>query len=101
MGHSRSRKVQRHGQLVLPQSIRCCVGVRFGEQQLVSEFSGGDAAAKDLGILNIATNIPQALSPVVAALVILVLGGYSMLFVFGMVFVVIAAFAVAPIKAVR
>ncbi len=83
-------------------------GVGFGiymsvDTALMTEVlpGGGDAAAKDLGILNIATNIPQALSPVVAALVILVLGGYSMLFVFGMVFVVIAAFAVAPIKAVR
>ena len=83
-------------------------GVGFGiymsvDTALMTEVlpGGGEAAGKDLGILNIATNIPQALSPVVAALVILVLGGYSMLFVFAMIFVVIAAFAVAPIKAVR
>jgi MFS family permease len=70
---------------------------------LMTEVLPGDGAAagKDLGILNIATNIPQALSPAIAALVILVLGGYGMLFVFGMIFVIIAGVAVAPIKAVR
>lgn len=62
---------------------------------------GGTDAAKDLGILNIATNIPQALSAAVAGLIISVLGGYPMLFVFAMVLIVLAAFAVIPIKSVR
>jgi MFS family permease len=62
---------------------------------------GGRAAGKDLGILNVATNIPQAMSPAVALLIITSLGGYSMLFVFAMVFVVLAALAVIPIKSVR
>ncbi|SDR73702.1 MFS transporter [Microterricola viridarii] len=62
---------------------------------------GGTAAGKDLGILNVATNIPQALSPAVAGFIILALGGYSALFVFAMIAVVAAALALIPIKGVR
>ncbi|GAB3799154.1 MFS transporter [Humibacter antri] len=62
---------------------------------------GGSAAAKDLGILNVATNIPQALSPSIAALLIGFLGGYPALFVFAMVCVAVAALVLIPIKAVR
>ncbi|MDL9979237.1 MFS transporter [Microbacterium sp. ASV49] len=61
----------------------------------------GGAAAKDLGILNVATNIPQALSPSIALLIISALGGYAMLFVFAIIFVILAAIATAPIKGVR
>ncbi|MFB9746384.1 MFS transporter [Leifsonia shinshuensis] len=62
---------------------------------------GGVSAAKDLGILNVATNIPQALSPAIAALLIGVLGGYPALFVFAMVCVAVAALVLIPIKSVR
>jgi MFS family permease len=62
---------------------------------------GGRTAAKDLGILNVAANIPQALSPAVAALLIGSLGGYPALFIFAMVFVVVAAIVLIPIKGVR
>jgi len=62
---------------------------------------GGVSAGKDLGILNVATNIPQAMSPAVAGAIILSFGGYPTLFVFGMVFVVIAALVLIPIKSVR
>lgn len=62
---------------------------------------GGVAAGKDLGILNVATNIPQALSPAIAAVLISALGGYPALFIFAMVCVAIAAFVLIPIKSVR
>lgn len=62
---------------------------------------GGTAAGKDLGILNVATNIPQALSPAVAALLISNFGGYPALFIFGMICVVIAAVVMIPIRGVR
>ena len=62
---------------------------------------GGAAAGKDLGILNVATNIPQAMSPAIAGLLIGVLGGYPALFVFGIVCVIAAAFVLVPIKSVR
>ncbi|MFE4467482.1 MFS transporter [Leifsonia sp. NPDC056824] len=62
---------------------------------------GGVAAAKDLGILNVATNIPQALSPAIAAVLIGAVGGYPALFVFAMVCVALAALVLIPIKSVR
>lgn len=62
---------------------------------------GGTAAGKDLGILNVATNIPQALSPAIAGLLIGTLGGYHSLFIFGMVAVALAAVALIPIKSIR
>lgn len=62
---------------------------------------GGVAAGKDLGILNVATNIPQALSPVIAAILIGSLGGYPALFVFAMIAVALAALVLIPIKSVR
>ena len=62
---------------------------------------GGVAAGKDLGILNVATNIPQAMSPAVAGLIIGSFGGFPALFVFGMISVVIAAVVLIPIKSVR
>lgn len=70
---------------------------------LMTEVLPGDGAAagKDLGILNVATNIPQAMSPAVAGIIIGSLGGYPALFVFGMIAVVIAAIALVPIKSVR
>ncbi|MFE6735159.1 MFS transporter [Microbacterium sp. NPDC057650] len=83
-------------------------GIGFGvymavDAALMTEVlpSEGTDAGKDLGILNVATNIPQALSPVIALLIISSLGGYAMLFVFAIVFVVLAAVATAPIKGVR
>lgn len=62
---------------------------------------GGVNAGKDLGILNVATNIPQAMSPAVAAVLIASFGGFPALFIFGMVSVVIAAIVLIPIKSVR
>jgi MFS family permease len=61
----------------------------------------GGSAAKDLGILNIANNVPSALAPGIAALLIDYFGGYPALFVFGVVAVVAAAVAIVPIKSVR
>jgi MFS family permease len=60
----------------------------------------GAAAGKDLGILNVATNLPQALSTVAGGVLISALG-YRALFVCGVVFVIIAVFALRPIKSVR
>jgi len=83
-------------------------GVGFGlymatDTALMTEVlpGGGAAAGKDLGILNVATNIPQAMSPAIAGLIIASFGGYPMLFVFGIVAVVAAALVLIPIKSVR
>ena len=83
-------------------------GIGFGvymavDAALMTEVlpNASGAAAKDLGILNVATNIPQAMSPSIALLIISAMGGYAMLFVFAIVFVILAAVATAPIKGVR
>ncbi|MET0977093.1 MAG: MFS transporter [Leifsonia sp.] len=83
-------------------------GFGFGLYQasdtaLMTEVLPGDGAAagKDLGILNVATNIPQALSPAIAGVIIGSLGGYPVLFIFGMIAVVAAALVLIPIKSVR
>jgi len=62
------------------------------------------AAAKDMGIFNIANSLPQSVAPAVAPF-FLALGGsggnYAALFVAGMVFCLIGAVLIAPIRAVR
>ena len=60
----------------------------------------GAAAGKDLGILNIATNLPQALSTVAGGVLISFLG-HQALFVCGIVFVAIAVIVLRPIKSVH
>jgi MFS family permease len=61
---------------------------------------GGKDAGKDLGILNIATNIPQAMSPAAAGIIIGVFG-FPALFVFAIIAVIVAGIVIKPIKAVR
>lgn len=61
----------------------------------------GAAAGKDLGILNVSTNIPQTLSPVAAAFVISVTGGYTWLFVAAIIVVVVAGGIFASLRTVR
>ena len=83
-------------------------GVGFGlymsaDTALMNEVLPGHgvAAGKDLGILNVATNIPQAMSPAIAGIIISTAGGYPALFIFGMVVVVLASLVLIPIKSVR
>lgn len=58
-------------------------------------------AAKDLGIINIANNVPQMLAPIVNAFLVKLTGGYSGLFIWAMIVVALASFLVIPIKKVR
>jgi MFS family permease len=63
--------------------------------------SSGDAG-KDLGVLNVATNIPQAITPVLAAGLLGIFdGNYAVLFVFAMIMVFASSFLVFPIKSVK
>ena len=63
--------------------------------------SQGDAG-KDLGVLNVASNLPQALTPVVAAGLLGLTGGnYASIFVFAAIMVALSSFLVLPIKSVR
>jgi MFS family permease len=66
-----------------------------------SMTSGASSAGRDLAILGLATTLPQALSPSIAAGLVSVTGGYPALFVSGIVFVLLGALAAIPIKSVR
>ncbi|MGW4118547.1 MFS transporter [Nocardia sp. NPDC004711] len=64
-------------------------------QVLPDQRSG---AAKDLGILNIASALPNAIAPALAAAVVGCFGGYAALYVTVAAIGVVGAFAVLPIK---
>ncbi len=59
------------------------------------------ARAKDLGIMNVGTNAPQALAPLAASVIISVLGGYLVLFAAAGVTTLAGAAMVFRIKGVR
>ncbi len=56
---------------------------------------------KDLGIMNIATAVPQAMAPLLGAGIVALFGGFVGLFVLSGVFAFAGAVAVARVKAVR
>lgn len=56
---------------------------------------------KDLGIMNIASAVPQAISPMLGALVVVAFGGFSALFIVAAAVATLGALAVLPIKAAR
>src|ERR1700761_413490 len=72
------------------------------DQALVTQvLPDAETRAQDLGIMNIGTNVPQALAPVVAALVIDQLGGYRVLFAFAGIFTFLGATMVYRIKSIK
>ncbi|MEO7014925.1 MAG: MFS transporter [Leifsonia sp.] len=60
-----------------------------------------ESRGKDLGIMNIATAVPQAIAPLIGAGVVAMLGGFVGLFVMAGLFAFAGALAVARVKAVR
>ena len=56
---------------------------------------------KDLGIMNIATAVPQAMAPLLGAAVVAWLGGFQGLFILSALFALGGALAVARIRSVR
>ncbi|SEB07886.1 MFS transporter [Leifsonia sp. 21MFCrub1.1] len=61
----------------------------------------GISTGRDMGILNVATTLPQALTPLVAWALIALTGGYSSIFVAGIGFALLGAVAVVPIRGAR
>ena len=59
-----------------------------------------ETRGKDLGIMNIATAVPQAAAPLLGALLVFV-AGFAGLFIMGAVFAFAGALAVARVKSVR
>jgi len=71
-------------------------------QVLPDRGEGDDATGKDLGILTTAVNVPQIISPVIAAMLLTATGNnYAALFVTAGLFVLAGAFLVLPIRSVR
>jgi MFS family permease len=63
--------------------------------------SQGDVG-KDLGVLNVAANVPQALTPPIAAVLLGLFGGhYVSIFFYAIVAIVLSSVLVFPIKSVR
>jgi len=56
---------------------------------------------KDLGIMNIATAVPQAIAPLLGALIVAALAGFTGLFVLAAAAAILGALAVLPIRSVR
>ncbi|BCJ72681.1 MFS transporter [Catellatospora sp. IY07-71] len=56
---------------------------------------------KDLGIMNIATAVPQALAPLLGAYIVADLGGFGALYVAAGITSVVGALVVLPVKGVR
>jgi MFS family permease len=58
-------------------------------------------AARDMGVLNIATAGPQITAPFIASLVINYLGGYDTLFIASAVLAAAGALAILPVRSIR
>ncbi|MDD0859163.1 MFS transporter [Arthrobacter alpinus] len=66
-------------------------------QVLPDQLSRG----KDLGIMNIALTVPQAFAPMLGALLVSAVGGFTLLFVVSGVTALAGAWAVSQVKGVR
>ncbi|WP_232548736.1 MFS transporter [Propioniciclava soli] len=81
-------------------------GIGFGAYMavdvalVVDILPNPEEAAKDLGVINIANNVPQMFAPIVNAVLIANIG-YVALFPWAIVLAIFAAFLVFPIKGVR
>ncbi len=72
------------------------------DQALVTQvLPDARTVAGDLGVMNVAVVVPQALAPLLASLVIAELGGYDVLFTLAGVVTVLGALSVARIRTVR
>jgi len=60
-----------------------------------------DDAAKDLGLFNIASALPQSIAPGIASVILLQAGGYSSVFIAGGIMALIGAAAVTPVRSAR
>jgi MFS family permease len=72
------------------------------DQALATQVLPDPAArGKDLGIMNIATAVPQAIAPLLGALMVAAIGGFQGLFVMAGAFAFAGALAVSRVKSVR
>jgi len=85
------------GLLGLGYGCYMAVDQALATQVLPSSHTRG----KDLGIMNIATAVPQAVAPLLGAFVVASIGGFTGLFVASAVFAALGGLAVIPIKSVK
>ncbi|RFA11242.1 MFS transporter [Subtercola boreus] len=72
------------------------------DQALATQVLPDPAArGKDLGIMNIATAVPQAIAPLLGAAVVALSGGFMALFLLSALFAAAGALAVARVRGVR
>ncbi|MGO4690883.1 MFS transporter [Glaciibacter sp. 2TAF33] len=72
------------------------------DQALATQVLPDPAArGKDLGIMNIATAVPQAIAPLLGALTVAAIGGFHGLFLLSALFAFAGALAVARVRSVR
>ncbi len=83
------------------------LGVGFGAYIAVDVaittlvLPSAEGRGKDLGIINIASTLPQSLAPVLAGVILGVSHSYTLLYVGAAVFVLLGILVVQPIKVVR
>ncbi|MFT4306768.1 MAG: MFS transporter [Microbacterium sp.] len=84
------------------------VGIGYGAYTsvdlalMIDVLPSAGSVGKDLGVLNLASNIPQILVPILAALLLSMFGGnYAVIFIYAIVGVVVSSLLVFPIKSVR
>ncbi|MEV4708494.1 MFS transporter [Actinoplanes sp. NPDC049316] len=91
------------GMLIFSACLGASIGTYFAIDLAVMSLVLPDAgsAGRDLGILQVATGLPQVLAGVVAAALITWFGGYPSLFVFGAVCAVVAGLLMLRIRGIR
>lgn len=83
------------------------LGIGYGaflsvDQALATQVLPDPATrGKDLGVMNIATTVPQAVSPLLGAWIVAALAGFPGLFVVSGVVTILGAVAVLPVRGVR
>lgn len=83
------------------------LGIGYGwylgvDQALITQvLPNPDDRARDLGVINIANSMPQVLAPVLSALFVTQLGGYTSLYIATAIVTLLGALAVVPIRSVR
>jgi len=83
------------------------LGIGYGcfmavDQALATQvLPSSHTRGKDLGIMNIATAVPQAVAPLLGAFVVAALGGFTGLFIASAAFAALGGLAVVPVKGVK
>ncbi|MDH6181789.1 MFS family permease [Microbacteriaceae bacterium SG_E_30_P1] len=83
------------------------LGIGYGcfmavDQALATQvLPNSHTRGKDLGIMNIATTVPQAVAPLVGAFIVAYLGGFMGLFIVSAAAAAVGGLAILPVRGVR